>query len=187
MRSFKQILFASAVVLGSLVGLQSCNTDPCDASTIVCKNNGSCLDGVCLCASGWEGSNCETQSLTKFLGNNNTAATYSFTDSSNVATCNNTGNTAYTGNLEVKRSTSDSTKLLIVNLGGFGTGTIVNAYITSTNKLTIPSQQITGASNITVDGLGTYTKNGTTETIAGTYTSNDGTSNCTYNFVWKKL
>src|SRR5579872_6337774 len=45
----------------------SCNRDKC--KTIVCANGGVCNQGACICPSGYQGTNCETVSRLKFLGN----------------------------------------------------------------------------------------------------------------------
>ncbi len=45
----------------------SCNRDQC--KSIVCAYGGVCNNGVCNCPSGYEGTNCETISRYKFLGN----------------------------------------------------------------------------------------------------------------------
>jgi len=45
----------------------SCNTDKC--KTVVCAYNGVCNGGSCICQSGYEGSNCETITRNKYLGN----------------------------------------------------------------------------------------------------------------------
>ena len=40
----------------SLTLIQSCEDDPCDA--ITCLNDSDCLDGTCLCLTGYSGTNC---------------------------------------------------------------------------------------------------------------------------------
>ncbi len=45
----------------------SCNADKC--KTIVCANRGICNGGSCTCPSGYEGTNCETETRKKFTGN----------------------------------------------------------------------------------------------------------------------
>ena len=52
----------TAVIIGT-----SCNTDKC--KTLVCANGSYCQLGACVCASGWEGPGCETESRKKFMGN----------------------------------------------------------------------------------------------------------------------
>jgi hypothetical protein len=63
------IISSMAVVAAfiSLTSTTSCNRDKC--KTIVCAHNGVCDGGICLCPAGYEGSNCETVSRDKFLGN----------------------------------------------------------------------------------------------------------------------
>ncbi|MDX1906693.1 MAG: calcium-binding EGF-like domain-containing protein [Bacteroidia bacterium] len=40
--------------------------DPC--SKVDCQNGGSCVDGTCQCVTGYEGTECETKSRTRFVG-----------------------------------------------------------------------------------------------------------------------
>ncbi|MCB0647814.1 MAG: calcium-binding EGF-like domain-containing protein [Saprospiraceae bacterium] len=44
-----------------LVGSSCSKSDPCES--LVCQNDGSCVDGKCQCPEGWEGTLCETESL----------------------------------------------------------------------------------------------------------------------------
>lgn len=57
----------SVVSVVAAITYSSCNRDQC--KSIVCANKGVCSGGKCTCPSGYEGSNCETVSRTKFLGN----------------------------------------------------------------------------------------------------------------------
>lgn len=50
--------------------------DPCE--DVVCYNGGHCEDGTCVCAAGYEGADCKTESREKFLG---TWYGYNHTDS----------------------------------------------------------------------------------------------------------
>jgi hypothetical protein len=43
--------------------------DPCD--NVVCQNGGTCSDGSCSCATGYEGSTCGTEIRAKFIGSYN--------------------------------------------------------------------------------------------------------------------
>ncbi len=171
----KKILLASIAALGMFsTCLTSCKSDPCDPSTIVCKNNGTCLEGVCQCQSGFEGTNCETLSLSKFLKAGNTPQVYSFRDS--VAP-----GTVFTGDLTISQNALDSTKLNITNMGGF----LTTAYaigVVGGNTLNIPSQTLINAATITVDGSGVYN----TGIINGTYNSKDATGTVKNYFVWTK-
>ena len=62
------VLFASVSVY-----LTSCGKDDVHKTVKVmcvsCINGGQCINGVCLCSAGYEGSDCATISRNKFLGN----------------------------------------------------------------------------------------------------------------------
>ena len=67
--SFKAILTTILIAFSAFgaVIYTSCNRDQC--KTISCAYGGVCNNGVCNCPVGYEGSNCETISRQKFLGN----------------------------------------------------------------------------------------------------------------------
>lgn len=52
--------------IASTVLFTACEEDSC--LKLTCRNGGSCADGYCRCPNGFEGSECETKSATKFLG-----------------------------------------------------------------------------------------------------------------------
>ena len=177
MNQFKQILLTAVATIGIFsTTMISCNTDKC--KSVVCANNGSCdgTTGSCVCATGYEGTTCATQSLSKFLGTSNTSQNYSFNDASSA------GCGTYTGTMTATRSTSDTTKLILTNLGGFGTSTYVKATVNG-NNLSIATQTVTGSTTNTISGSGVYS-NGV---VSGTYTNNDGITTCTYTFTWTKI
>jgi len=67
MKSWKAV-FVSVIgfmLLALSTSLVSCN-DPC--SDIVCKNNGICRDGKCVCAEGFDGPLCQFRAYEKFIG-----------------------------------------------------------------------------------------------------------------------
>ena len=175
MKNLKSILLAAFLTVGAFSSavFTSCNPDAC--KDVVCSNGGSCTDGSCTCASGFEGSNCEIQSLSKFLASNNTSANYNFSDNGGT-TCGN-----FTGSFTATRSGADTTKLILTNFGGFGLTSNVYATVNS-NTITIPSQSINGATGNTVSGTGTYSAG----VITGSYTNNDGVTTCNYSFTWTK-
>ena len=67
-RFIKTILLSALSAIGafSAVTYSSCNPDKC--KSIVCAYNGTCNNGTCSCATGYEGTRCETISREKYLG-----------------------------------------------------------------------------------------------------------------------
>ncbi|MBC7553484.1 MAG: hypothetical protein H7257_05855 [Taibaiella sp.] len=67
--TFKTILVTAITTISAFgsVAYLSCNTDRC--KTILCANRGICNGGSCTCPSGYEGTNCETETRKKFTGN----------------------------------------------------------------------------------------------------------------------
>src|SRR3954471_7120818 len=65
----KKILISGVAALAALffVTYVSCNKDKC--KTVICAYDGVCSNGACICKSGYEGTNCETLTREKFLGN----------------------------------------------------------------------------------------------------------------------
>jgi len=69
MKKMKMYLMTAILGVASLsMVFTSCNTDEC--KDVVCQNGGLCQDsdGSCECPVGFEGTNCETYSKVKFLG-----------------------------------------------------------------------------------------------------------------------
>ncbi len=66
---FKTIIFSAFATLAAFFSIVfvSCNRDKC--KSVVCAHGGICNGGSCTCPAGYEGSNCETVSRNKFLGN----------------------------------------------------------------------------------------------------------------------
>lgn len=50
----------------AMVVFNSCVKNPC--SELNCKNGAACVDGLCQCPTGWEGSECEIPASSRFLG-----------------------------------------------------------------------------------------------------------------------
>jgi EGF-like domain len=144
MNQFKKVLlsaFATVAIFGTT--LVSCTSDPCDPKTIVCANGGTCLDGACQCASGFEGTKCETLSRAKFIG---------------VYNCSDACTTGAGTYVNTIAASSDSLKITFSNMSGLSTalGTPTSVYATvSGNTFTIPSQAVIGSATTTISGSGT--------------------------------
>lgn len=57
---FLVVFFALAISSG-------CTKDPC--KDVSCNSHGTCASGLCSCSTGYEGTNCETESRERFIGN----------------------------------------------------------------------------------------------------------------------
>ncbi|MCY7410082.1 MAG: calcium-binding EGF-like domain-containing protein [Chitinophagales bacterium] len=58
--------FLSAIAFATVMFFNACTSDPC--KDIVCMNGGTCISGTCDCTTGYEGTDCSTESRTKFAG-----------------------------------------------------------------------------------------------------------------------
>lgn len=161
MKNIKFALFGM-LALG-LIAFQGCK-DAC--ADITCLNGGTCVEGDCVCADGFEGTDCGTKSVTKFVGNYNTNEICS------------TGNYSYSS--ELQASASNDLRMIITNLYELGENVTAELDAGSTTSFTIPSVTIQG---LTIQGTGSINTDGTTVTI--NYTVNDGsqTDNCVSTFT----
>ncbi|GAA4465592.1 hypothetical protein GCM10023093_18080 [Nemorincola caseinilytica] len=174
MRTIKQIALSAALTLGafSAVMYTSCNSDPC--KDVVCQNGGTCNEGNCTCATGYEGTNCETASRAKFI------KTWTATD---VAVSGGTLPT-YTAPI------TEGTTVVDIKIGHFsGNNSSGSSYFVndvkatvSGNTITIPSQAPDN-DNYKVYGTGTY--NTADKKITWSYTLEDPTgAKASYTGTW---
>jgi hypothetical protein len=99
---FFQIL---GVVAVSIISFSACETDAC--KDVNCGDNGTCVDGDCVCDSGYEGVNCQTEERAKFIGS------YSVTEA-----CTS-GNYSYS--MTIATSATGVDKVIAQNFGGYPT------------------------------------------------------------------
>jgi hypothetical protein len=134
MNQIKKVLLTAIATVGVFSAtFTSCTPDPC--KDVICNNGGSCLDGACQCASGFEGTNCETSSRAKFIGN------YTVLD---------TAQAVASYSCTITASSTDPTKVIIsnpANLNLIGTNTSVTGTV-SGNTLTIAKQAVVGTAAI---------------------------------------
>ncbi len=168
MKKMKMYLMTAMLGVASLsMVFTSCNTDEC--KDVVCENGGTCNadDGSCTCPIGFEGTNCETYSTTKFAGN------YSCTD---VCT---TGSGTYAASMSLS---SNQSSLIITNVGNLGATATATATADG-NNFTIARQTVSGTTSTEIEGSGAYNSG----VITGSYTVYVGgvvQDNCT--FTWTK-
>lgn len=136
----------------------------CDAcKDVTCENGGTCVEGDCDCATGYEGTSCETEKRAKFISG------YSVSE-----VC---GPDNFSYPITVSASTTDVSKILISNFGSYG-ATVTATVDDSGTSITIAEQTVavTGGS-LTVSGTGTISG----DVLTINYNVADGTTtdNCT--------
>ena len=120
-----QLLGVAAI---ATLGMTSCDTDACQ--DVTCNNGGICVDGDCVCATGYEGADCSTLVRTAFIGSVNVNETCSqSTDSYAVTIAAGATDTEVTiSNLYdaglVATGTVNANGGITIDNQAFGTGTI---------------------------------------------------------------
>lgn len=163
MKSFKQIALSAFITISAFgaVLYTSCNKDEC--KDVVCQNGGTCSAGICTCATGYEGTNCETKSRDKFVG------TYAGTE---ICT---TGNDAYS---VIISANSDAIKLTMTGLYNDPTAPYTAiCTMTSATAFTF-SGSSSASTSIIFSGTGTLASN--TVTIKYTVTNGATSNSCTF-------
>jgi len=142
MKSIRNIAFSALLTFGAFgaITYTACNKDEC--KDVVCQNGGTCSEGNCTCPTGYEGTNCETLSRTKFIG------TWTGSDICTINTYNVT--------LTISTS-SNEINALVANPGGFGGSVTITGTVSATNKLTFTNQSVGGGR--TLNGTMTITAN----------------------------
>lgn len=149
MKQFKQIALTALLSISAFgaVVYTSCNKDEC--KDVVCQNGGTCSGGTCTCATGYEGTNCETKSRDKFVG------VYTGSEICTIGTDNYTITMA---------ANSDALKLTMTNLYN-------DNYTATCNMAAVDSFSFSGS-----QGTVTFTGTGrlVTNTLTVRYTVTDG-------------
>lgn len=67
MKSIRNMAFSALLAVGAftMVTYTACTKDECE--DVVCNNGGACVSGTCNCATGYEGTSCDTEVRKKFL------------------------------------------------------------------------------------------------------------------------
>ena len=166
MKKLQTLTLLAALAIGSMTLLNSCAKDLC--KDIVCENGGNCVEGDCDCLAGYEGTSCETEMRTKFIG------TYSVTDA-----CVASGY-----NVQIQTSSAGVTNIVITNFGSYlCSGEAPNVVaIVNGRDLTIEEQTFCPNDAFTIKGTGSINESGTTITLNydGTKPPSEGggTYNC---------
>ena len=99
MKFWKPVLLTTLLfsAFATVIIATSCEKNPCN--NVSCDNGGSCNNGVCRCPTGYENTQCQTKSVTRYLGTyagyttcNNSAqvidSAYIYADTSNASMLN---------------------------------------------------------------------------------------------------
>ena len=158
MRSIKHIALSAILTLSAFCAVlyTSCSKDACKGVT--CQHSGTCSGGTCTCPTGYEGTRCGTLAL---------IGSWSGQDA-----CSSGG--PYNIILTVASSSSDSTKILITNPGGYGASVQITGTLSTDGKTVTYTNQTAGA--VTLTGTISLTSN---TAFTHSYTSTDATSTTT--------
>ncbi len=140
--------FLSVVAIAT-VSFNSCTTDAC--KDVDCGLYGECVDGDCVCDTGYEGVNCDTEEREKFLGN---------------FLANETGVVDYAS--VVSTSSTGVNKIAISGFGGYACGGSDIVVICTVNgmDLTVDSDQSFCSGQVVIDsGSGSINAAGNVITI----------------------
>lgn len=153
MKSIRNIAFSALLTLGAFSAMTytACSKDECE--DVVCQNGGTCADGICTCASGWEGTNCEVSSASKVK--------------TGPYNANETCNPVVSGSgwsSTVSASANDKTRIVISNFGASNQNAtaFVNGNAITLDPTTLNGLAVTGSGQITGNVITiTYTASGT--------------------------
>lgn len=125
------------LIISVMILAVSCKDDPCES--VVCQNDGTCVDGVCDCLPGFEGEFCELITRQKITGNF-------------VMTYNCEGDTAETDIWGIAADAMTDNEVIIMEL--HKRQLWVRATITDPNSIEL-NEVIAGAAGYTISGSGT--------------------------------
>ncbi len=170
MKRMKTVAFTLLLAFGafSAITYTSCSKDECKDVTCV---NGTCIGGACSCPTGYEGTQCQTESRTKFI---------------HQYTVNASCQASYVANITAGTG-SDVTQVVISNLANMnsaaGTTTTVTATVNG-NEITIPEQNVVGFTSATITASGSGTIANGVITMNYTVKAGTTTNTCT-NTSWQ--
>lgn len=163
-KNLNSLLAAFAIAILATF-MYSCAGDKC--KDVNCGVHGTCLEGTCNCDAGYEGTQCQTVSRDKTLGNWTVKASCAI-DSCGTIVPANADNCPQNYTVSISSAT-DIQKFKVKNFGNYGQTTEVAGTLSPDNSIVLDSTSI-GTTVITkVKGNGTYFP--ATGTIVLRYTS----------------
>lgn len=149
-------------MLSMVTFMTSCEEDKCEGVT--CQNDGVCIDGTCDCPDWYTGTNCETATRTKFLG-----------DYTGTETCSLGSTVTY--NVTAATNADGAGFMTFQNMYNVGFNGKAQLTGETTFDFVSESQSINGSTWTLVSGSGSI--DGTTITITYTMELNGGQDACT--------
>jgi hypothetical protein len=153
--------FMSIASIAAILTISSCAKDDA-CKSVTCQNAGTCVDGTCHCALGYEGTHCDSLVRTKYIGASN---------GGEVCTSDPTVTTPIA--VTVAIVAGDVTKVTFTNL--YGAGFVTTGTVQSDGTIIIASQ-----------AFGTGTISGTASIVSGklkimyVITSGGSSDSCTW-------
>ncbi len=159
-----KFLFLSVIAVTAMTVFNSCSDNCKDVN---CQNGGTCDedDGTCICATGYEGVECETKMRSKFIGQFQGNETCTVGSDSYVIT--------------IAESSSNILNITISNV--YNQSFTASATLSGSNSFNMGSQSV--AAGVTVSGNGTLSGN----SLTFSYDIDDGTLQNSCTFVGNKL
>ena len=174
MKSIRLIALSAILTIGtfSAIVYTSCHKDACKDTT--CLHGGTCTGGTCKCPAGYTGASCQTcppgytgascePCPPGYTGTSCQVRAFIGTWSGSDA-C--TPSASYNVVITLANSSTDTTKVVITNPGGFGTNDSVTGTLSTDARTIVYNQQIVTST------AGTITYH---DTISGTILLSDNT------------
>lgn len=144
MKSFRLVALSALLTVGSfstILYTTSCEKDACKGVT--CLNGGTCDGGSCTCPTGFVGTNCQTLAVIgSWKGNDACSAGGPY---NNIT-------------IAIAASSTDTTKVLITNPGGFGASAQITGTVSADGKtITYTNQSVSSA--VRISGTMTLSSN----------------------------
>ncbi len=164
------ILRLAKILFGFIILLQITSCERRSCTDVACGVNQQCSQGNCYCQDGYEGSNCNTESAQKYVGNYNVSeACYSSTSNFFNYTCYITADPFYINRVQINNLFGQTTATGVIHTDQNNLG----------NYIEIPQQQ---QGSLVFSGTGNYDPQLNRMTINFNYTFNGGSYQCTHTF-----
>lgn len=165
------------LVAALLLTISACEKQSC--KNVSCPVGQACNSGKCFCADGYEGTNCDVESNTKYVTGYLGGSGYK--DWQVYETCNSSSSNFPGYNSTITHNSSNPSEIEINNF--FGRGTVyANIRTDQSNQGNIVEINTQDCGGVTVSGQGTYDVTNSRITFQLNYTLFGASYNCTHTF-----